>query len=310
MKFSIVIPVYNGQNSIAALVSEIKAQFPNNELEIILVNDCSKDSSESICEQLAVQYDFVNFISLRKNAGEHNAVLCGLHFVTGEYAAIVDDDFQNPPSEINKLFEVAINDNFDVVYSKYKDKKHHWARNLGSKLNDQMANILLNKPRNLYLSSFKVINKGVVDEIIKYTGPFPYIDGLILRVTNNIGTKLVEHKQRDEGRSNYTLFKLISLYLNMFLNFSVIPLRVFTISGMIIFIIGILLSVSIIIEKLVYQGTPPGWAFTIIVILTVSGFQTMFLGLIAEYLGKLFLAHNGTPQFVIKKQILNNARKG
>jgi polyisoprenyl-phosphate glycosyltransferase len=306
MKISVVIPVYNAAATISSLVEDVKKALPEYDTEVVLVNDCSRDQSEKACEELAVKYNFVRFISLRRNSGEHNAVLCGLNYVTGDYIVIIDDDYQNPPSEIVKLINKIREENYDVVYSKYSDKQHSMQRNLASLINDRIATALLNKPRDLYLSSFKVMHKDIAKEITKYKGPHPYIDGLILRVTGNIGTAEVEHHKRKEGASNYTFNKLISLYMNMFLNFSVKPLRVFTLGGTLIFILGIVLAILVILEKYLYGGTPPGWTFTIVIILTISGFQVMFLGVLGEYLGKLFLLQNGTPQYTIKKLIVDS----
>jgi polyisoprenyl-phosphate glycosyltransferase len=306
MKISIVIPVYNAAATIGSLVNDVKKALSDYETEVILVNDCSKDQSEKVCEDLAKKNSFVRFISLRKNSGEHNAVLCGLNYVTGDYIAIIDDDYQNPPSEIVKLINKIKEGNYDVVYSKYDKKKHAAHRNLGSWLNDRIATVLLNKPKDLYLSSFKVMHKDIAKEIIRYKGPHPYIDGLILRVTDNIGTAEVEHHKRKEGTSSYTFKKLLSLYLNMFLNFSVKPLRVFTFIGTVIFVLGVVLSILVIMEKYLYGGTPPGWTFTVVIILTISGFQVMFLGVLGEYIGKLFLLQNGTPQYTIRKVITDS----
>ena len=310
MKISIVIPVYNGADTITDVIASIVKEFENSNYEIILVNDGSRDNSEKICENIALSNKNIKFISLRKNFGEHNAVLCGLNYIAGDYTAIIDDDFQNPPAEIKKLLDTALEGNFDVVFSKYDEKKHSIFRNIGSKINDKAANVLLKKPKNLYLSSFKLINKAVVREIIKYKGPFPYIDGLILRVTNNMTSVLVDHKERNKGKSNYTLKKLISLYFNMFFNFSVKPLRFFTIAGFIIFLIGIGFSVAFLIEKLLYPDTPAGWTSIIIAIITLSGFQIIFLGLIGEYLGKQYLDQNSTPQWVIKNEVIHNESEG
>jgi len=306
MKISIVIPVYNGENSIANVVDTVVREFEHMSYEIVLVNDGSRDGSEKVCESIAGKNKNIKFISLRKNFGEHNAVICGLNYVTGDYTAIIDDDFQNPPSEIKKLINTAAEGNYDVVFSRYDDKKHNFFRNLGSKINDKAANYLLKKPKNLYLSSFKLINKAVVKEIVRYKGPFPYIDGLILRVTDNFGSVLVEHSARKGGKSNYTLRKLISLYFNMFFNFSVKPLRIFTVTGIIIFLIGLVFSVAFLIEKLLYPDTPAGWTSIIIAVITFSGFQIIFLGLIGEYLGKQYLDQNATPQWVVKSEILHN----
>ncbi len=304
MKISVVIPVYNAAATVLEVVKAVVKEFEDSNYEIVLINDGSTDETEKICEKIALEDSKVLFISLRKNFGEHNAVICGLNYVSGDYTVIIDDDFQNPPAEIKKLIQTALNGEFDVVYSKYTDKKHSFFRNLGSKINGKIANWVLQKPKNLYLSSFKLIHKEVVKEIIKYKGPFPYIDGLILRVTRNIGSVEVNHNKRAEGKSNYTLRKLISLYFNMFFNFSVRPLRFFTISGFIIFIIGLGFSIAFIIEKLIYPETPTGWTSIIIAIITLSGFQIIFLGLIGEYLGKQYLDQNATPQWVVKKEIL------
>jgi glycosyltransferase involved in cell wall biosynthesis len=306
MKISVVIPVYNGANTVTDVVASVVKEFGPSDYEIVLVNDGSRDNSEEVCEKIAQTDKNIKFISLRRNFGEHNAVICGLNYVTGDFTAIIDDDFQNPPAEIRKLLNTAIEGNYDVVFSKYESKKHHLFRNMGSKINDKAANVLLKKPKNLYLSSFKLINKAVVKEIIKYKGPFPYIDGLILRVTSNLGSALVEHSERAGGKSNYTLKKLNSLYFNMFFNFSVKPLRIFTVSGMVIFLIGLVLSLIFLVEKILYPEIATGWTSIMIAIITLSGFQIVFLGLIGEYLGKQYLDQNATPQWVVKKEVLHN----
>lgn len=301
MKLSVVIPVYNAENTIADLVNEVNVQLSGIQHEIILVNDGSKDKTSQICEKIAAENATVNYIELKKNFGEHNAVMCGLNFAKGEYTAIIDDDFQNPPSEILKLFH-EIEKGYDVVYSQYDKKQHSFFRNLSSKFNDKVANVLLKKPKGLYLSSFKIIRKDLIDVIVEYKGPFPYIDGLILRSTNRISSTKTEHHKRTSGSSNYTLGKLLKLYFNMFFNFSVVPLRFITLIGFIAFIVGALLSVYFIVNKLLHPDEVLGWTSLIVAILTLSGVQLMFLGLIGEYIGKQYLDQNKTPQFVIHKK--------
>jgi len=300
MELSIIIPVYNSEKSIRKLVLELNNTLKDIDFEVILVNDGSKDQSEKICEGLAEEFKQVTFISLRRNFGEHNAVMCGLNFSSGLYSVIIDDDFQNPPEEIIKLLD-EIRKGYDVVYSKYKVKKHGFFRNLGSKFTDFVANQLLEKPRHLYLSSFKIIHRDVVQEVIKYKGPFPYIDGLVLRATDHITSIYVDHSDRVEGRSNYNLKKLVLLYLNMFVNFSIMPLRIFTITGVIIFIIGVILSIFLIVRRLLNPEFPAGWTSVALVVVTFSAFQIIFLGLIGEYLGKQYLDQNNTPQWTIKQ---------
>jgi polyisoprenyl-phosphate glycosyltransferase len=304
LSISICIPVFYGEKTIKNLVLEVKKKLCNYRLEIVLVNDGSKDNTKNTCIDLSNKYEFVKFINLRKNFGEHNAVLCGLNYVTGDYVVIIDDDFQNPPSEIKKLIDRALEFDYDVVYSKYVEKKHHWARNLGSKFNDKVSTWLLNKPTGLYLSSFKLIKREVVQEIIKYRGPFPYIDGLILRVTDNIGVKTVSHEKRQEGQSNYNLSKLISLWLNMFVNFSIKPLRIATVTGVIISSCSFFLGAYFIIDKILHPSISAGWTSIIVLVLFTTGMQLIFLGLIGEYLGKQYLDQNGTPPFVVDEEHL------
>jgi undecaprenyl-phosphate 4-deoxy-4-formamido-L-arabinose transferase len=300
LKLSIVIPVYNGASSIKPLVErlheELKAHY---ELEIVLVNDCSPDNSAEVCAALAERHGWVRFIHLARNFGEHNAVMAGLNYCTGDCAVIMDDDFQNPPTEVVKLVE-KLQEGYDVTYSYYESKKHNLFRNLGSYFNNAVASVMIKKPWGLYLSSFKAINRFTIDEVVKYQGPYPYIDGLILRATRNYGTQLVQHDPRHEGRSNYTLRKLMRLWLNMFTNFSILPLRVASIAGFVFAVIGVVLAVVFLIEKLANPELPVGWTSTVVIILIISGVQLFALGMIGEYLGRLFLKDNGSPQFVVR----------
>jgi len=225
---SIVIPVYNSENSIGPLVNKLVNELvPLFETEIILVNDQSKDHSHKVCLALYEQYrKVVKYYPLAKNVGEHNAVMAGLNQTKGDYAVIMDDDFQNPVSEVIKLITYAVDYEYDVIYTWYEKKQHSLFRNMGSTFNNWVANVMLKKPKDLYLSSFKLMNRYLVNEIILYDLPYPYIDGLILRTTSNIGKLQVMHEKRADGRSNYTLVKLARLWMNMFTNFSILPLRI------------------------------------------------------------------------------------
>ena len=306
MKISIVIPVYNGEKTIAKLVDELLSNLTTNKLEIVLVNDGSKDNSHEKCVKIYNKFkNTIKYICLARNFGEHNAVLAGLNNVTGDYAVIIDDDFQNPPDEIQKLIDFAINGRYDVVYSYYDKKFHSWFRNLGSNFNNLIANYLLDKPKDLYLSSFKCMNRFLIYEIIKYKGPFPYIDGLILRITQNIGKIKVKHVERTDGISGYTLRKLVGLWLNMFINFSIYPLRISTFFGSLFSALGGILIVYSIIERFVHPEVPTGVTSIFVAILFFSGIQLLTLGLIGEYVGKISLTNNQSPQYVIR-QILTN----
>lgn len=302
MLISIVIPVYNGAGTIKGLVDKLVVTLDAVPLQIVLVNDGSKDNSREVCLALNREYGaIVKFIDLAKNFGEHNAVMAGLNYADGDYVVIMDDDFQNPPEEVPRLVRETVTHNFDIVYTYYRIKEHSWGRNLGSRFNDRVATVLLDKPRDLYLSSFKCLSRLVVDEIIKYTGPYPYIDGLALRCTRNIGKILVQHEKRQDGGSGYTFRKLTRLWLNMFVNFSVIPLRISSVLGLAFSCLGVILGVGVFLEKMFNPAMPVGYTSLIITVIVFSGVQLFMLGLLGEYLGRMFLSNNQTPQFVVRE---------
>ncbi len=306
-KISIIIPVYNGASTIGKLVDELISNIrPLFLLEIVLINDDSPDNSETVCISLVEKYpQIVCFYSLSINVGEHNAVMAGLNETTGDFAVIMDDDFQNPVSEVIKLIDYAVNNNHDVVYTYYAKKKHSFFRNIGSRFNDKVANLMLKKPKDLYLSSFKALNRFLINEVIEYKLPFPYLDGLILRTTSNIGKILVEHKERKHGRSNYTLRKLFSLWMNMFTNFSILPLRMSVIVGFIFSVIGFILGIYVVFEKITNPDMPLGYSSLFFIISIYSGIQLIAIGMVGEYLGRIFLSQNKKPQYSIRKSFNN-----
>jgi glycosyltransferase involved in cell wall biosynthesis len=301
---SIVIPVYNGQETIGPLVDELVARLgPSYRQEIVLINDCSADRSDEACIALFEKHpDIVRFFSLAKNVGEHNAVMAGLNQCSGDFVVIMDDDFQNPVSEVMKLLSFGLEHDYDVIYTWYGRKHHALWRNLGSWFNDRVANVMLSKPRGLYLSSFKLLNRFLVKEIIKYDLPFSYIDGLILRTTEKIGRLQVEHGAREIGKSDYTLRKLIRLWLNMFVNFSILPLRVATLLGTIFSLIGLGIGVWTVIEKLSNPNLPVGYAALTVIVSIFAGIQLMAVGMNGEYVGRIFLSLNRSPQYTIRRR--------
>lgn len=302
-ELSIVIPVYRGERTIEPLVHKLFEHLAGRyRLEIVLVNDGSPDDSAAVCRRLAARHSQVKFINLSRNFSEHNAVMAGLNYATGQYVVIMDDDFQNPPAEVVKLVEEA-RKGYDVVFSYYAHKRHNPLRNLGSWFNNLVASVLLDKPRDLYLSSFKALNRFVVGELVKYDGPYPYIDGLILRFTRNYSRVLVAHDPRHEGKSGYTLRKLVGLWLNMFTNFSVLPLRLASYAGFLFSIIGLGTAGVFAVEKLIDPSIQAGWTSVIVSLFIVGGVQLFALGMIGEYLGRLFLKDNGRPQFVVRESL-------
>ena len=207
---SIVIPTFNAKDNISRLCKELLKVFDKFKIQIVIINDCSQDNTHEECLKLIEEHrNELSYIKLSKNVGEHNAVMAGLKYSLGDWIIIMDDDFQNPPSEALKLLNYSLSHQFDVVYGNYKKKKHNFFRNTISKINDLTANYILNKPKGLYLSSFKAINKKTVKKISNYYGPFPYIDGLIISLTSNIGSIETQHNERKTGKSGYSLIKLL-----------------------------------------------------------------------------------------------------
>jgi glycosyltransferase involved in cell wall biosynthesis len=301
-ELSLVIPVYNGSRTIGPLVEQTAKIFGSTSFEIVLVNDGSADDSETVCAQLAEKFpQSVTFVHLSRNFGEHSAVLAGFTQARGRYVAVLDDDGQNPPEEVIRMLDELKRKNYDVVYGHYIEKKHSWFRNLGSRFNDRIATLMLHKPKDLYLSSFKVMNRFLVNEIIKYRGPYPYTDGLIYRVTRNIGQIPVEHRVSQSGPSRYTLRRLVRLWLNMFLNFSIQPLRISVYVGLLASCLSIVALVAILIDKLwITKNVTLGIPTVLGSIVFFAGIQLMILGLVGEYLGRLYLDHTGTPQYVVR----------
>src|SRR4030095_15986020 len=250
-ELSLVIPVYNGARTIGPLVDQAIKIFESTSFEVVLVNDGSEDDSEKVCSELAAKFSQnVVFVHLSRNFGEHSAVLAGFTQSRGRYIAVLDDDGQNPPEEVVRMLDELKRKKFDVVYGHYIEKKHSWFRNLGSRFNDRIATLMLHKPKDLYLSSFKVMNRFLANEIIKYHGPYPYTDGLIYRVTRNIGQIPVEHRESPGGASRYTFRRLVRLWLNMFLNFSIKPLRLSIYVGLLTSCLSVVALVLILIDRL------------------------------------------------------------
>ena len=301
-ELSFVIPVYNGAKTIGGVVEQIFELYSDLSLEVVLVNDGSVDESEETCRALQEKYpDTLTFVHLARNFGEHNAVLAGLNHAKGDYTAVLDDDGQNPPGEIRRMYDEIRAKNYDVVFGRYRIKHHGLLRNMGSWFNDKVANVLLKKPPDLYLSSFKVMNRFVVEEITRYTGAFPYIDGLILRTTSNLGQIDVEHQERADAHSNYDLRRLFLLWLNVFLNFSITPLRVSALLGALTSLASLFLMVAVVIDKLyINPDVAVGIPTVLITVLFFAGVQLVILGALGEYLGRIFLDQSKSPQFVVR----------
>lgn len=300
---SIVVPVYRGAGTVGTLVAALSELRPEGGLEIILVNDGSPDHSGDVCRALARNATVpLTYIEHARNFGEHNAVMTGLRHARGAYVINMDDDLQNPPEEVVKLYDHARNGDWDVVYTRYAVKEHAGWRNLGSAFANKVADWLIDKPKGLYLSSFRCMSALVVREVLKYHGPYPYIDGLIFQATQRVDSIEVGHFARAEGHSNYTIKRLLRLWMNLATNFSVVPLRLAIFAGAAMGVLGMFAACIVIWEGL-HGETPSGWASSMTVMLLVAGVQFLILGVLGEYVGRAFLSANGKPQGVVREVI-------
>lgn len=306
-KISFVIPCYKSEKTIEKVIEEIKEKMStlsnDYQYEVILVNDCSPDDTWKVIRNLSEKYVFIKGINLAKNFGQHSATMAGFHYANGEIIVGLDDDGQTPADEVDKLLS-KLEDGYDLVFASYGQKKHSLFRNLGSYVNDLMTRALLNKPADLFLSSYFCMKRFVVDEIMKYENPYPYLSGLFLRTTSNIANVPVNHRDRECGASGYNVRKLLSLWVNGFTAFSVKPLRLATYCGLVFSVIGFMYGLFIIIRKLLDVATPLGWSSTMAGMMFIGGLMLMMQGMTGEYIGRMYISMNKMPQYVVREVVL------
>ena len=309
--FSIIIPTYKGSKTIVDLINELKKTLTKLNYEIVVVNDASPDDSHNKLIEIQKQNrNIITYIKLSKNFGEYNAVMAGLNNCKGDFAIIIDDDFQHHPNEVAKLAHHHINSDKDVIFTKFIKKKHSIFRNLMSKISNFTAKQILNLSYDIYLSSFKSIRRNIINIITQYKGDYAFIDGLILSSTEKIETIEVNHYERVRGRSTYTFFKLANHYLNLLTNFSILPLRIFFLFGLLAAIISFTFLIYIVIEKFINPQIPIGYSSLIGLLIFFSSIQILFLGLVGEYIGKILKLVNKDHQYVIDLIIPNqNSQK-
>lgn len=304
-EISIVIPVYNSHECVAELSRQIKDALKGIDYEQIMVNDCSKDSSWEEIQKEAKQNPNLIGINLRKNGGQDSAILTGLNYASGKWIVIMDDDLQHSPYDIPKLYEEA-KKGFDVVYANFEAKKQKLWKNMGSWFNGKISEIAIQKPKEIYLSPFKIVSKGVIDEMVKFNNLFPYIDGLIFQVTRNITQIDIEHHERELGQSNYNLIKSIKVFLRMLFGFSTMPLNLASWTGFFSAIAGFGLAIFYFVEFLMGKADVTGWTTIVILILILGGLILVALGIIGKYLGQVYLTVNNQPKFIVKETVHKN----
>jgi glycosyltransferase involved in cell wall biosynthesis len=301
---SFVIPLYNSAATIAPLVHEIEGLPVEGGHEIVLVNDGSADRTAEICRELVRTARVpITYIEHARNFGEHNAVLTGWRHARGSYVVNLDDDGQNPPDEAVRLWQRAAQGGFDVVFGDYEVKQHSRWRNAGSWLTNRITDWALDKPAGFYLSSFRCVSAFVTRQVVSYSGPYPYVDGLLLQVTQRFDSIRVRHEARRAGASGYTLRRLIRLWLSAWLNFSLLPLRAATVLGLLTAGAGLAAFAGVVWLWLTERGPAYGWGWVMATVLVFSGTQLVMLGLIGEYLGRMFLTVNQRPQAIVREVV-------
>jgi len=311
-KLSIVVPVYRSAQILPMLVDQIHGEMKDGgweeRFELLLINDASPDNSWQVIRELAQSHSFVKGVSLRRNFGQHNAIMAGLNHVSGELIILMDDDLQHPPQAIGDMVR-AIDDGYDVCYTNYLNRQHAGWKKLGSKFNDMVATRLLGKPKGLYLSSFKALRAEIAQEVIRYDGPYAYVDGLILDSTRSITTIDIEHQARPDGVGNYNMRRSISLWLKMATSFSVFPLRLATYAGFALAALSLVMILFVIVQKFLHPEFPRGWASLIATVLFIGGVQTFCIGVMGEYLGRTYLKLNRKPQFVVGQKTWDTVKQ-
>ena len=299
---SVVIPVYNSEKCLDELNQQIMKELNNTKYELILVNDKSSDRSWEKIVALTEINPRIKGISLKKNSGQDNAIMAGLGQANGEFIVIMDDDLQHSPADIMKLYEKC-SEGFDICYGLFLDKKQRFWKNLGSRLNGFLAEVFLKKPKGLYLSPFKIIRGTLSREIKEYKGPFPYIDGIILSLTSNISQVELVHQKRYDGRGNYNILRSVSVFLKHITGYSLYPLRVATILGVVSAGFSFLLGMYFIVDYLSNARRVEGWITLVLLSVFYNGLILMCLGLIGEYIGRVYLTLTSKRQYVVDKSV-------
>ena len=303
VRYSVVIPVYNSKLTLEKLSDRLRTVFEtiSEDFEIIFVDDGSQDGSWQKLKEMRNKDNRIKIIQLMRNFGQHNALMCGFNFVSGDYVITMDDDLQNPPEEIPKLIN-KISEGYDIVYGKYISKKHSTFRNIGSKLIQLVYKKVFSVQNNL--TAFRIIKRPLVKSILKYEKSYVFIDGLLAWNTKNIGFVHVLHHERKVGKSGYAFKKLFALSLNMITNFSIVPLQISSIMGLLFAVLGFIMATYFLLKKIIYDIPVAGYTSLIIAITIFAGIQLLTLGLIGEYIGRIHLNINKKPQYEIREHIL------
>jgi polyisoprenyl-phosphate glycosyltransferase len=303
-KISVVIPCFNSENTLSSVLDELSGILIRHQYnyEIILVNDCSSDNTWEEIIRLHNLLPNIVGVNLSKNFGQASAMLAGYSFLSGDVVVHCDDDGQTPLNVLVDLLK-KLDEGFDIVFAEYDKSSRNWFQRFASSVNNMMASALLGKPKDITLDSFWVCRRNIADVMSSSENPTPYLAGYILSATSKIGTVPATHRSRLFGKSNYNLTKLINLWLSGFTGFSVLPLRLAALWGLLVSFMAFLFMLGMIFKKLVNPDMPVGYVSTLVIIIFMSGNILLAVGLVGEYVGRCFLILNKKPQYVIKEII-------
>ena len=311
-KVSFVIPCYRSESTLPHVIAEIEEKMDaikRYQYDIFLVNDCSPDGTFQVIRRLCQEHENIRGIDFSRNFGQHAALMAGLRHSDGDYVVCLDDDGQTPANEVDKLLE-KLEEGYDAVYARYDHKQHSAFRNMGSRLNELMTRMMLQKPAELYISSYFAVRRFVVEDMARYENSYPYVIGLVLRATRNITNVSVTHREREVGTSGYTLKKLIGLWFNGFTAFSVKPLRITTAVGGASAVVGFLYGIYTIVKRFLNPAVPMGFSSLMSAQVFFGGMIMLMLGLIGEYIGRIYISLNNSPQYVIREKINMESQEG
>lgn len=304
MLISIIIPCYNSEGTIEKVVEETMKTFQtleNYECEMVLVNDYSRDKTYEAITRAAKKYPNVIGVNLAKNFGQHNAMMAALHFVHGEAVIGMDDDLQNHPDQIPQFLE-KMEEGYDVVFGVYKERKFGWFKNLTSYVSRHLLWALTSQPRDIQMSSFWLARRYVIDKALEYEGSNVFLQFLFFRTTHNMVDIEVEHFAREVGTSNYNFRRGLKQFMSC-LNYTAVPLRITTFFGALFSGAGFIGALIVLIRKLLDPTIAVGWSSLMCAMLVLFGIVFLMLGIMGEYIGKLILNVNKTPQFVVRETI-------
>ena len=306
LKLSFIIPCYGSEKTVGLVIDEIDKVVSQNskyDYEVIAVNDHSPDNVWKVLKDIAKNNSKVKLINLAKNMNRPGALMAGMSETTGDYIILMDDDGQCPMESLWKLIE-PLENGHDVSIAKYPTYKQSKFKSFGTIVNRKMTEIVMEKPKDLSFTNFSALKRYIVDEITKYKNPYPYLTGLLLRTTSDIVNVEMEERERITGSTNFTFKKMLNLWINGFTAFSIKPLRISTVAGIIIAALGFIYGIYIIIHKLIVHTTVlQGYSSLMAVMLFIGGIIMMMLGMIGEYIGRIYISINNSPQYVIKEKV-------